>query len=126
MAKKTPRRERGEEAPSGVKQEAAPVVLRPSGGFAGGGAPDAPEAEAMRQQLLAEAGDVAESPGDIDSLLDRAYLADSNFEEHVLAHPACLRSPELFREAWSVARALADFYQRVGQEAAKNAAGTAP
>jgi hypothetical protein len=80
-------------------------------------APD--EAEAVRQELLAEVGEVPEAPGQLDSLLDRAYLADSFFEEHVLQDPACLRSPELFREAWAVAQALADFYQRVGQEVGK-------
>ncbi len=69
----------------------------------------------MRLQLLAEVGEVAEGPGQLDALLDRAYLADSFFEEHVLQDPACLRSPTLFREAWAVARALADFYQRVGE-----------
>lgn len=77
------------------------------------------EAEAMRRQLLAEYGEMQEQPGDMDSLLDRAYLSDDTFEEHVLKHPACLRSPELFRAAWAVAGALADFYQLVGQEAAK-------
>ncbi len=60
-------------------------------------APD--EAESMRLQLLAEVGEVEEAPGQLDGLLDRAYLADSFFEEHVLQDPACLRSPELFREA---------------------------
>jgi hypothetical protein len=79
-------------------------------------APD--EAEAMRLQLLAEVGEVEEAPGQLDGLLDRAYLADSFFEEHVLQDPACLRSPALFREAWAVAQALADFYQRVGQTVA--------
>jgi hypothetical protein len=77
------------------------------------------EAEAVRLQLLADIGEVEEAPGQLDALLDRAYLADSFFEEHVLQEPACLRSPELFREAWLVARALADFYQRVGQEVGK-------
>jgi hypothetical protein len=84
-------------------------------------APD--EAEAMRQQLLAEVGEVEEAPGQMDGLLDRAYLADSFFEEHVLQDPTCLRSPELFREAWAVAQALADFYQRVGQEVGKEPIG---
>jgi len=79
-------------------------------------APEPDEAEALRLQLLAEAGEMKEAPGQLDALLDRAYLADSFFEEHVLQHPACLRSPELFREAWAVARALADLYQRIGQE----------
>src|SRR5579859_5836576 len=84
------------------------------------------EAEAMRQQLLADVGEVEEAPGQLDSLLDRAYLADCFFEEHVLQDPACLRSPELFREAWAVAQALADFYQKVGQEVGKEPiAGTA-
>jgi hypothetical protein len=69
----------------------------------------------MRLQLLAEVGEVKKAPGQLDGLLDRAYLADSFFEEHVLQDPACLRSPELFREAWAVAQALAGFYQRVGQ-----------
>jgi hypothetical protein len=77
------------------------------------------EAEAIRRQLLADVGEVQEAPGQLDALLDRAYLADSFFEEHVLQDPACLRSPELFREAWVVARTLADFYQRVGQEVGK-------
>ena len=77
------------------------------------------EAEVMRLQLLAESGEVEEAPGQLTSLLDRAYLADSFFEEHVLQDPACLRSPALFREAWAVAQALADFYQRVGQEVGK-------
>ncbi|SRR5579884_499618 len=76
----------------------------------------ADEAEDLRQQLLAEAGEIPEGPGQLDALLDRAYLADSFFEEHVLQDPACLRSPELFRAAWEVAQALAGFYQRVGQE----------
>jgi hypothetical protein len=80
-------------------------------------APD--EAEAIRLQLLAEVGEVAEAPGQLDGLLDRAYLADSFFEDNVLQDPACLRSPALFREAWAVAQALADFYQRVGQAAGK-------
>jgi hypothetical protein len=53
-------------------------------------APD--EAEAMRLQLLAELGEVEEAPGQLDALLDRAYLADSFFEEHVLQDPACLTS----------------------------------
>lgn len=82
------------------------------------GKPASDEAEAMRRQLLADVGDVEEAPGQREALLDRAYLADSFFEEHVLQDPACLRSPELFREAWVVA--LADFYQRVGQEVGKN------
>jgi hypothetical protein len=77
------------------------------------------EAEVMRRQLLADAGEVEEVPGQLDALLDRAYLADSFFEEHVLQDAACLRSPDLFREAWAVARALADFYQRIGQELGK-------
>jgi hypothetical protein len=84
------------------------------------------EAEAMRLQLLAEVGAVAEAPGQLDALLDRAYLADSFFEEHVLQDPACLRSPQLFREAWVVAQALADFYQRIGQEFGKEPAASAP
>ena len=85
------------------------------------------EAEPMRLQLLAEVGAVEEAPGQLEALLDRAYLADSFFEEHVLQDPACLRSPELFREAWVVAQALADFYQRVGQEVGKEpTAGAAP
>jgi hypothetical protein len=93
------------------------------------------EAETVRLQLLAEVGQVEEAPGQLDALLDRAYLADSFFEDHVLQDPACLGSPELFREAWMVARALADFYQRVGQEVGKepiasppagNATGTRP
>jgi hypothetical protein len=73
----------------------------------------------VRLQLLADGGQVEAAPGQLDALLDRAYLADSFFEEHVLQDPACLRSPELFREAWAVAQALADFYQRVGQEVGK-------
>jgi hypothetical protein len=77
------------------------------------------EAEALRRQLLAEVGEVEEAPGQLDALLDRAYLADGFFEEHVLQDPACLRSPELFRAAWAVAQALADFYQRVGHEVGK-------
>jgi hypothetical protein len=81
--------------------------------------PGPDEAEAMRRQLLAEVGEVEETPGQLDALLDRAYLADNFFEEHVLQDPACLRSPELFRAAWAVAQALADFYQRVGQEVGK-------
>jgi hypothetical protein len=59
---------------------------------------------------------VDEAPRQLDGLLDRAYLADSFFEEHVLQDPTCLRSPELFQEAWAVAQALAGVYQRVGQE----------
>jgi hypothetical protein len=86
-------------------------------GPAGRRGPD--EAEAARRQLLAEVGEVEKAPGQLDALLDRAYLADSFFEEHVLQDPACLRSPDLFREAWAVAQALADFYQRVGQEVGK-------
>ena len=81
--------------------------------------PATDEAEAMRLQLLAEVGEVVEAPGQLDGLLDRAYLADSFFEENVLQDAACLRSPSLFREAWAVARALADFYQRVGQAVGK-------
>ena len=84
------------------------------------GKPASDQAEAMRRQLLADVGEVKEAPGQWEALLDRAYLADSFFEEHVLQDPACLRSPELFREAWVVAQALADFYQRVGQEVGKN------
>jgi hypothetical protein len=81
--------------------------------------PASDEAEAMRLQLLAEVGVVEAAPGQLDGLLDRAYLADNFFEEHVLQDPACLRSPVLFREAWAVAQALADFYQRVGQAVGK-------
>ena len=88
-----------------------------------GATPGADEAEALRLQLLAEAGEVG--PGHLDALLDRAHLADSFFEEHVLQDPACLHSPELFREAWAVAQALADFYQRVGQEVGKEPAAGA-
>jgi hypothetical protein len=77
------------------------------------------ESEAMRLQLLADVGEVEEAPGQLEALLDRAYLADSFFEEHVLQDQACLRSPELFRAAWTAAQALADFYQRVGQEVGK-------
>ena len=81
----------------------------------------------MRLQLLAELGEVAEGPGQLDGLLDRAYLADSFFEENVLQDPACLRSPALFREAWAVAQTLADFYQRVGQAVGNQpGAGAAP
>jgi hypothetical protein len=86
-----------------------------SAGSIGEGGPD--ESETMRLQLLAEVGEAA--PGQLETLLDRAYLADSFFEEHVLQDPACLRSPALFREAWAVAQVLADFYQRVGQEVGK-------
>jgi integrase len=85
--------------------------------------PGTDEAEALRLQLLAEAGKVG--PGQLDALLDRAYLADSFFEEHVLQDPACLHSPELFRAAWAVAQALAGFYQRVGQEVGKEPAAGA-
>lgn len=92
------------------------AVTAPTGARA---KPEPDEAEAIRLQLLAEIGEVEKAPGQLDALLDRAYLADSYFEEHVLQDPACLRSPELFREAWAVARALADFYQRVGQEFGK-------
>jgi hypothetical protein len=81
--------------------------------------PTSNEAEAVRLQLLAEVGEVAEAPGQLDGLLDRAYLADSFFEENVLQDAACLRSPALFREAWAVAQALAEFYQSVGQSVAK-------
>jgi hypothetical protein len=84
------------------------------------------EAEALRRQLLAEAGEVPEAPGQLDALLDRAYLADSFFEEHVLEDPACLRSPELFRAAWEVAQALAGFYQRVGQEVGRDVPAEGP
>jgi hypothetical protein len=87
--------------------------------------PGADEAEALRLQLLAEAGEVAEAPGQLDALLDRAYLADTFFEENVLQDPACLRTPELFRAAWAVAQALADFYQKVGQEVGKESVSSA-
>jgi hypothetical protein len=90
------------------------VAAKLTKGAPAGPAPD--EAEAMRLQLLAELGEVGEGPGQLDGLLDRAYLADSFFEENVLQDPACLRSPALFREAWTVAQALADFYQRVGRD----------
>jgi len=89
----------------------------------------------MRLQLLAEAGEMAPGAGQLDALLDRAYLADSFFEEHVLQDSACLRSPALFREAWAVARVLADFYQKVGEAvsnepvadaAARNTEGAKP
>jgi hypothetical protein len=83
--------------------------------------PGADDAEALRLQLLAEAGEIAEAPGQLDALLDRAHLADTFFEENVLQDAACLRSPELFRAAWAVAQALADFYQRVGQEVSQEA-----
>jgi hypothetical protein len=87
-----------------------------------GATPEPDEAEAMRLQLLAEAGEVAQAPGQMEALLDRAHLADSFFEEHVLQDPACLRSPELFREAWALAQALAGFYQRIGQVVGKEPA----
>ena len=47
-------------------------------------------------------------------LLDRAHLASSFFQEHVLEHPACVLSEDLWREAGLVAEALANFYQKVG------------
>ena len=81
------------------------------------------EAEAVRQELLAKMGDV-EDPGaqhHLDTLVDRAYLADHFFETHILEDPACLHDPELFRAAWSVANALADFYQAAGNAAAAKA-----
>ncbi len=80
------------------------------------------EAEAVRLQLLAEFGETEEAPGRLEALQDRAYLADCFFEEHVLQDPACLRSSELFHQAWRIAEALADFYQRVGQEVGKEPA----
>jgi hypothetical protein len=108
-----------EQVRSTKRSDRAPAVIANKGPVAN---PESDEAEAMRLQLLAEVGEVEEAPGQLDALLDCAYLADSFFEEHVLQDPACLRSPELFGEAWAVARALADFYQRVGQECGKEPA----
>jgi hypothetical protein len=90
------------------------------------GGPD--ETEALRRQLLSEAGEVPEATdvAFLDALTDRAHLAECFFDEHVLKDPACLHNPELFRAALAVADALADFYQRAGAAAAERAGVHAP
>jgi hypothetical protein len=109
----------------GTKRAVRSNAVTPKSKKGTGDRPEPDEAEAMRLQLVAEVGEMEEAPGQLDGLLDRAYLADNFFEEHVLQDPACLRSPALFREAWAVAQALADFYQKVGQAVGKEpVAGT--
>jgi hypothetical protein len=51
-------------------------------------------------------------------LLDRAHLASHFFQEHVLEHPACLLSEELWREANAIVELMERFYQKVGEVSA--------
>jgi hypothetical protein len=71
-----------------------------------------------RRQLLAELqedGTTAPDSFSKHELLDRAHLASAFFDAHVLNHPACVLSDELWQQATAVAEALGDFYQKVGE-----------
>jgi hypothetical protein len=79
--------------------------------------------EAKRRQraeeLLRDEPDAAEhfgpgSPG-TDTLLDRAHLASSFFQQNVLEYPACVLSPELWRQAAAIVDLMEQFYQNVGE-----------
>ena len=49
-------------------------------------------------------------------LLDRTALLADMLERHVVAHPACVASPEWYRLAQQAAAALHELYQQVGAE----------
>jgi hypothetical protein len=71
------------------------------------------------EQLLEEEPDTPErfGPGSygMHELLDRAHLASRFFQEHVLEHPACLLSEELWREASTIVDLMERFYQKIGE-----------
>jgi hypothetical protein len=48
-------------------------------------------------------------------LLDRAFLMSENWELFIASHPATLLDAELYRKAFEIAEAMADFYQMVGR-----------
>jgi len=49
-------------------------------------------------------------------LLDRTALVARMVEESIQSHPACLRNPEWFALADRASAALAELYQRIGEE----------